>query len=235
MKSIAVFVPVYNEEGIVEKNIKKLYHEIKKLSSCFEIILVDDGSKDSTPKILKKLAKKFKEIRYQRYDSGPSRRENLAEAMKKSDRDIIVFTDVDLSVGPEYLKKLIGEIKKGADISTGSRYRGISAKRTLFRRALSICYNKFLRIYFKSRIMDHQCGFKAYKREVIQGLINEAGYDKKFVRGWFWDAEILLRAQKRGYKITEFPVRWIMGKESSFCFRREIKMIRYVLELKKRL
>jgi len=140
-----------------------------------------------------------------------------------------------LATNLRHLKRLLEEVKEGADISIGSRYMGISAKRTFLRRAMSVVYNTFIRIYFGSKIRDHQCGFKAYKRDVIHRLIDKAGYDKKLIRGWFWDAEILIRAQKEGYKIAEFPVEWICGESSSFKFRREIKLLKYVIKLKSRL
>ena len=63
-------------------------------------------------------------------------------------------------------------------------------------------------------------------------LINEMGYDKNMVRGWFWDAELLIRAQKRNYKIVVIPVKWVCGEKSSFNLKRELKAIPYLIKLK---
>jgi hypothetical protein len=71
---------------------------------------------------------------------------------------------------------------------------------------VSFVYNNMIRFLFRSRLKDHQCGFKSFRRWVILRLVKEAGYNKN--RRWAWDTEILLRAQRDGYRINEFPVQW---------------------------
>jgi len=233
---ISFFVPIYNEERILYTHIKRLLDNIKKITHNFEMIIVDDNSSDNSPDICKKLAKKIKNIRYLRYNIGPSRRENLAKSFKKAKGDIIALIDTDLSVDPIFMGRLFKEIADGADISTGSRYLKRSyVERTITRRIISYFYNLFIRFYFKSHIHDHQCGFKAFRRDVILDLVDDMGYDSKFVRGWFWNAELLIRAQKKSYKVVEFPVRWVHGQKSEFNLKRELRMIPYLLRLRKRL
>ncbi|MBI5072372.1 glycosyltransferase [Candidatus Woesearchaeota archaeon] len=232
---ISLFIPCYNEEKMIEENIKKIYETLRKLKKPFELIIVNDGSTDKTEFIAKRFAPKQKEIKYMFYENGPSRRENLAEAMKKAKGEIIVFMDLDLSVDLVYLPKLIESIEAGNDVAIGSRYKGVQARRTLGRKIISTIYNFIMQTYLKSKIHDHQCGFKAFKKEKLLPLLEEIGYDSKFERGWFWDVELLVRAQKKGYKIDEFSVQWHAGKQSSFDLKRELKMLPYVLKLKWRI
>ncbi len=233
---VSLFLPVYNEERILGKNISKIFDVLKELRKNFEIIIVDDGSSDNTHKACKKMCANNNRIRYIRYNNGPSRRENLAKSFKKAKGDIIAFMDMDLATDISHTKRLFEEIEKGADIAIGSRnIRKAYIKRTLFRRSISYLYNLFMRIYFNSHILDHQCGFKAFKKDVILNLIQEMDYDYKFIRGWFWDTELLLRAQKKHYKIIELPVRWKMGEKSEFNVNRELRMIPYILKLKNRI
>src|SRR3989344_4708815 len=117
----SIFIPVYNEEKILEKNILKVKNKMSEFYDNFEIIIVDDGSTDSTSRIAKHLSNK---------------------------NDIVI----------------------------GSRYSGISAKRSLFRRAISVIYNLFLKTVFGSKIKDHQCGFKAFRRDRFIELAEAAGY-----------------------------------------------------------
>jgi len=201
----------------------------------FNIYIVDDASSDRTKSIGKSLAGKNPKIIYVRFERGPSRRENLALAFKKSKNEVIVLMDIDLSVNLRYLQKILEKIEKGSHISTGSRYMGINAKRTLSRKIISIVYNKFIRVYFGSKIKDHQCGFKAFRREVLLEVLKDMGYDKSMKRGWFWDAELLIRAQNKGYKVSEVPVHWSAGEQSSFNFKREMRMLNKLLNLKKEL
>ncbi len=231
---LSVFIPVCNEEKSLEFNIKKIYEALKDTGKSFELIIVDDTSTDLTPAIAKKLAKN-KDIRYIRCEGGPSRRENLAQEFKKAKAELIIYMDSDLAVDLKHLLELIYYSKK-ADIATGSRYMKESKiKRKFYRLIISKLYNAFLRILFNSKAQDHQCGFKAIKKKVALDLIKEMGYDKKLQRGWFWDAELLIRAQKRHYRIAEFPVTWAYGKKSSFSIMRELKMIPYVIKLRFRI
>ncbi|MFA6461378.1 MAG: glycosyltransferase [Candidatus Woesearchaeota archaeon] len=232
---VSLFLPVYNEEKIIKENVLKLYHLFKENEPLFEIVIVDDNSKDKTGELSKELASAYSEIRYLHFDNGPSRRENLAEAFKQANYPIVSFCDVDLATDPQHFPKLINAIREGNDISSGSRYMGIPPAREKKRLIISKLYNFSLRTYFGSKMRDHQCGFKAYNKERLMPLITEAGYDSRFKRGWFWDAEILIRAQKKKYTIYEFPVNWNCGKQSSFNLKRELRMLGYVLKLKWRL
>lgn len=231
----SVFVPCYNEEKRLKRNILCIYTALRELKKPFELIIVDDGSTDTTQIIGKQLAKKYQEIHYQFYTNGPSRRENLGKAFRTAKGRIIAFMDLDLSADLSALTILFSSIEKGNSIAIGSRYKDQKAERSLFRLLISGVYNLFMRAYFGSSLKDHQCGFKAFDRKILFVLLDEIGYDSKFVRGWFWDTELLLRAQKKGFSIDEFPVIWREGKESTFSFGRELKMVPYVLRLKWRL
>lgn len=230
-KEVSVFIPAYNEEEIIENNIQRIYDYLKNEFKYFELIIVDDSSKDKTSEIARKLSQETN-IQYARFENCPSRRENLAVSLKRAKYDIVVFMDLDLATDLSYLKDLINNIQNGNDISIGSRYKGIKPKRELYRLIISKVYNLFMRIYFGSNILDHQCGFKAFKKEVLLELIEEMGYDTDLTRGWFWDAELLIRAQKKGYRISEMPIKWQFGKKSTFNMQRELKMLGYVLKLR---
>lgn len=232
---LSVFVPCYNEEQRLEKNILIIYRMLLTLKKPFHLIIVDDGSNDSTPLLGKLLAEKHKEIIYQYYSNGPSRRENLGKAFYTAQGSIIAFMDLDLSADIASFPRLIASIEQGNDIAIGSRYKGVRAKREFGRKIISIVYNAFMRLYFGSTLADHQCGFKAFSKEKLIPLLDAMGYDDSLIRGWFWDVELLVRAQKKGYAIDEFSVSWKFGKQSSFDFKRELKMLPYVLKLRWRL
>ena len=72
---------------------------------------------------------------------------------------------------------------------------------------------------------DFTCGFKAFRKEVIVGLVERLGYDRTGRRGWFWDAEMLIRTQREGLRISEIPVVWSAAQESTFSFRREMYFV----------
>jgi len=230
---LSVFVPAYNEEAALEGNIRKITAALK--GTEFELIIVDDSSEDRTQEIGRRLADEDKRVKYLRFEGGPTRRENLAKSFREAGGEHIAFIDADLSAGPEYLAIMDGMLADW-DIVIGSRHLPDSqTKRHLLRRLFTAAAGAFTRTYFNSRISDFQCGLKAFRREVIIGLSEEAGYDGTMRRGFAWDTEILLRAHKRGYRIAEIPVKWTEAGKSSVKPMRDWRMIPYVLALKKRL
>ncbi|MBW3003735.1 glycosyltransferase [Candidatus Woesearchaeota archaeon] len=232
---ISLFIPMYNEEHVIEQSIPKVLEFLRTVPKDIKLIMLDDGSTDRTPELAKSLTEKYDKLYYQRHN-GPSRRENLAQAMAQQDSDIIMFMDMDLSTDLCHIPELITQIENGYDIATGSRHvKGSKVKRNFSRYFISHGFKIFIKLYFGSKINDHECGFKAFKKEVIKDLVNELGYDHKKERKMFWDTEMFLRAQRKGYRIKEIPIRWTEGKKSALRIRTELSMLPYILRLRKRL
>jgi glycosyltransferase AglD len=232
MKGFSLFIPAYNEENVLEKNIRRVDDHLKTFLSNYEIIIIDDTSKDKTPDICKQLSNEH--IRYIRYETGPSRRENLGKSIPEARYDWIGFIDIDLATDIGHMKDLIEKLDT-YDVVLGSRYKGIRPKREWWRLSISKTYNSIIQILFRSKVNDHNCGFKAFRKEKIEKLMKQMKYDKSFTRGWFWDAELLIRTQKNKFSLIEIPVRWKAGKQSSFNWKRELKMIPYIIKLRIRL
>ncbi|MGV8163173.1 MAG: glycosyltransferase [Candidatus Nanoarchaeia archaeon] len=227
-----IFIPVYNESENLEKNLKKVRNYLDNQNISSAITIVNDNSSDNTKKILNNIKKKYA-LNILNYSQGPSRRENLARAMSESRAKYIIFMDFDLATDIKHLPELIRELKKGNDVVIGSRYLPQSVlKREKHRLLISKPYNLFMRIYFGSKIKDHQCGFKGFNAVKFKKIQTKMGYDQKYKRGWFWDVEFLVRAQKDKYKIMEIPVNWTAGKKTSFNIRRELRMVPKMLGLR---
>ncbi|KKH15892.1 dolichol-P-glucose synthetase [Methanosarcina mazei] len=118
-----------------------------------------------------------------------------------------------------YLEKLIRAVSTdGYDFATGSRIMPESdAKRPFKREFASRGYNSMVRLLLHSKLYDHQCGFKAFRRGPLLELLDEIENQH-----WFWDTELLVRAQHRGYRVLEFPVYWRHGGSSKVNFAKDI-------------
>lgn len=228
---IKIFIPAYNEEAFIEKNLRYMYKRFTDLlKEEFILYLVNDGSTDRTGEIIDSL--NLKNLIHLRC-KGPTVRENLAKMIFKhgNDGDLIFFMDADLSTNMSAIPQLLAAINNGYDIAIGSRYiKGSRLMRTPYRFFISKVFNLFLRFYFFSRINDHECGFKLFKASVIKDIIKDLGTN--LLRRAFWDSEMLIRAQQKKYKIKEVPVSWVEGPKSYISVNKEKSMVPYILFLK---
>ncbi len=181
-------------------------------------MIAEDGSTDGTSELASKLAERYTSVKHLHSDERLGRAGGLTRAFKESKGEILAFMDVDLATDIGHLEELIGAIRDGFDIAVGSRLMEKSdVKRSFKRTFLSKGYNFMVRSLLKSKIRDHQCGFKAFNREVLFTIIDELDDER-----WFWDTELLVLAQRKGYRIHEFPVRWIDGEMTKVDIPRDI-------------
>ncbi len=200
---ISIIFPAHNEAEKIEEAVLRTAEEAKKLRLDFEIIIAEDGSTDGTDEIASRLAETYDFVKHLHSDERLGRGEALRRALKESRGDVVIYMDADLSTDISHLKDLVDNIKD-YDIVIGSRLlRESDAKRPLSREIPSRVYNFLVRFLLKSNIRDHQCGFKALKRNAAEDL-----FFKVKDNHWFFDTELLILAQRKGYRIKEIPVRW---------------------------
>jgi glycosyltransferase involved in cell wall biosynthesis len=228
---VSLLIPVYNAQSLIGKNIRKSYEALLSLNDDFEIIIVDDNSNDKSYRFKRLIDRARvvtgKDVKYLSYTKGPSRRENLGQAFFSVKHEIAGFIDADFSCDVGYLIEAVNILnKESADIVIGSRYiKGAETRREIGRRIISFLYNSTIRILFGSSVKDHQCGLKVFRMSSVKQILTDMGYDAKFIRGWFWDAELLIRAQRKRLKIIEFPVKWRCADSSTFSLKRELKSL----------
>jgi glycosyltransferase AglD len=143
-------------------------------------------------------------------DERQGRGRALNRAFKASRGEILGYIDVDLATDMNHLKELIQSIRDGYDFATGSRMLPESNVKRSFKRGFaSKGFNYLARLVLGSKLYDHQCGFKSFRREVLFSLID----DIKDTH-WFWDTELFVRAQRKGFKVKEFPIVWKQGGQT---------------------
>lgn len=209
--TVDVVIPVYNEEQSLEGSITTLREFLQQVCPYrWRIVIADNASTDRTLEVAKSLSHLHPEVDYIHLDQK-GRGRALRRAWLESEADVVSYMDVDLSTDlGAFLPLIDGLIKEGYEIGIGSRlYRGAQVERQLKREIISRCYNLLIKLMFRNKFSDAQCGFKALTRKAVQDLVPIVKD-----QGWFFDSELLLRAEQRGYQVYEVPVTWIDDPDS---------------------
>jgi glycosyltransferase involved in cell wall biosynthesis len=206
-----IAVPVYNEERVLEANVRALHAQVReRIPFATRITIVDNASEDATRLIGMRLAATLDGVRFVHIpEKGRGRA--IRTVWMASDARVLAYMDVDLSTRLESLTALIAPLLLGSsDIAIGSRLiRGARVTRSPEREVISRAYNLLLRTVLHTRFRDAQCGFKAVRAQVAHDLV-------PMVRdqGWFFDTELLVVAQRAGLRIHEIPVEWVEDPDS---------------------
>src|SRR5438105_2934269 len=209
---VDIVIPVHNEERGLRVSVLRLHAYLTPQFPCSaRITIADNASTDSTPAVAAELAEELPEVRVLRLkEKGRGRA--LAAAWLTSDARVVAYMDVDLSTDLSALLPLVAPVMSGhSDVSIGSRLaRGARVVRGLKRELISRCYNLLLRVSLGVKFGDAQCGFKAMRADVARRLVPEVKN-----RNWFFDTELLVVAQRAGFRIHELPVAWTEDSSSS--------------------
>lgn len=216
IKEISVFFPAYNEEKNIERTVLLADKVLKKFAEEYEIIVVDDGSKDKTGEIVKKLASQNKRIRLVTHKKNKGYGHAVRSGFKNSKYEWIVFTDsdgqFDFSEFPNFIST---QRETNADLVVGYyRKRQVSFKRKLNTSLWQI----IIRILFGLKVKDIDCGFKLIRKNVIDYMNLESE------RGAFISTEFLVKAKAGKHKIAEIPVTHY-ARESGEATGSDIKVI----------
>ena len=207
---VLIAVPTYNEADVIEDNIKRLREFlISNLDHDYEIVVADNASADNTVAKVMTLSETYSEVKWIHLDQK-GKGGAIKKVWSENDADIVVLVDADLSPDVSAFPQLIAALDDGYDVAIGSRFlKGSQVKRSFKRTFLSRGYNLLLRLLFRARFSDAQCGFKAMKKRAFLELLPAIKNNE-----WFFDTELLIRSQRRGLKIKEIPINWVERRES---------------------
>ncbi len=211
--SLEIVLPVLNEERDLAPAVETLaaYMTDSLGEYDWRIVIADNGSTDSTPAICRKLSQENKRVDFIRLEER-GRGRALKRAWAESDADIVGYMDVDLSTRLDALPDLVRSVHhEGYEIAIGSRLaRGARVVgRPLKRELISRAYSLLVRAMFWTGFVDPQCGFKVLNRRTADSVVGVAQD-----LGWFFDSEMLIVAEKNGYRIREVPVYWTDDPDS---------------------
>ena len=211
-ESVEVVVPVYNEEAALPESIPALCAYLETYFPYrWSVVIADNASTDNTLAVARKLATAYHSHVSVMHLEEKGRGRALKAAWSTSEADIVAYMDVDLSTNLWSFLPLVAPLATGhSDVAIGSRLlKGAMVTRRWKRELISRCYNLLIKAMFGNGFSDAQCGFKAIKRSVAKELLPWVEDNE-----WFFDTELLLLAEERGYRVSEVAVDWIEDLDS---------------------
>jgi len=205
--TLNVVIPVYNEEAELLSHTETLIGFLTNYLQDFDwsITIADNASTDKTLHIARNLSKKYKTVHVLHLDQK-GRGRAVKRAWLENNADVHCYMDVDLSSDLKNLPPLVRSLLRGYDIAIGTRNARNS--RVYGRSFLRICTSKIyiflIKFVFWIQFSDAQCGFKAITDKAAKQLLPHV-----IDNAWFFDSELLILAEKLGYRIYEEPVTWI--------------------------
>jgi glycosyltransferase involved in cell wall biosynthesis len=202
----SIVVPAYNEGARIGATLEQILNHVRKEHWNAEVVIVDDGSRDSTLDIANQFAALHPAVRILRNPGNQGKGYSVRHGMLQARGGILLFTDADLSSPISEAGKLFAALESGADVAIGSRWLDPSLqfqRQSMKRQALSRVYNLFLRMVLLFPYRDTQCGFKAFTRDAAARI-----FPRQRIMRWGFDPEILYLAHCLGLKVAEVPVAW---------------------------
>lgn len=207
---LSLIIPAYNEEKIIKFTLKKTLNYFRDKKYTWEIIVVDDGSKDSTSLIARKLL--TKNVALLKIDKNKGKGRALHKGVLRANGKYILYMDSDLSVPLKNIDFFYKKLKKVGGVVIASRRlkeSKIEVHQPRLRENMGRVFTFITRAAMGVKVSDFTCGFKGFERKAAKLI-----FSKSKINRWAYDAEIIFLAKKLGFRITELPVHWSNRKDT---------------------
>lgn len=206
MPHLSVIIPAYNEEKRLPTTLESVHAFLSETGQDFEIIVVDDGSSDSTKAVVNDFAGTHCSVRLIAHTPNMGKGYSVREGMLKAQGEYLLLDDADGASPIAEVVRLLSAIEAGADVAIGSRAKPgdeTVVKALSHRKHIGNTFNLIVQSSLLPGIQDTQCGFKLFKRDVAMDLFSIARLNR-----YAFDVEILYLARMKGYEIAEVPINW---------------------------
>ncbi len=202
---LSLVLACYNEAQHLEASFAEIRDTLEQARFPFEILFVDDVSRDRTREILASIvaAHPWLPLRTILHEKNRGRGASVTDGFRAARGRVTGYIDVDLEVHSRYIPSLVRAIDNGADVATLRRIYAFQV-RSLDRYFMSRGYSYLVRRLLNVGIADTETGYKFFRRETLLPLLDEIRDG-----GWFWDTEFMVRAARRGLKMVEIPGAYI--------------------------
>lgn len=218
---LSLVIPAYNEADTIEQTIDGIDENVVDACESYEIIVVDDGSRDGTSEVLKRLSAERPDVRCLATGTNKGKGYAIREGCLMANGEYILFMDADRDLNGDRIGTFLQQIREtDADVVIGSKRHPESAVTyPLKRRILSKGYSLFIRVLFGLQVTDTQVGMKVLHRQVVEDVM-----PLLLVERYAYDVELLALAKKFEYTITEAPVTLDFDGRSSIDWKAVLRI-----------
>jgi len=227
MVSISVFFPCYNEQENVGRTVEKALEVLERLNADFEAIIVDDGSSDDTGRIADEIAGRDGRVKVVHHEGNLGYGAALRSGFKAAIKELVFYTDGDGQFDINEMPPLLALMERYDIVSC---YR-LNRRDPIIRKINGWCWTRLVCLMFGLKIRDIDCAFKLYKREIFDKIELSS-------TGALIDAEILARAARKGYRITQKGVHHYprtSGAQSGANLRVILRAFKELFKLQRRI
>ncbi|MBI4034145.1 MAG: glycosyltransferase family 2 protein [Candidatus Brennerbacteria bacterium] len=204
---LSVIIPAYNEAKRIPLTLIDVDRLLRETDYSYEILVVNDGSEDSTAEVVSRFAGLVKGLRLIDNKENHGKGFVVRQGMLEAKGALRLFMDADNSTSVDQVNKMLPYFKEGYDVVIGSRdIKGaeLVPPQPFYKRTLGNVGNLIIQTLLLPGIWDTQCGFKCFSEEAAVKVFSIAKINR-----WGFDVEALALAKKMGYRIKEIPVRWV--------------------------
>ena len=204
--ALSVVLPIYDEALVLDQTFAVLLPFLEALGGSFEVVCVDDGSRDDSLAILRRRAATDPRIRVDALPHNRGKGAAVRQGMLLAEGERIVFMDADLSTPLEDFRGFLGALDSEYEVVIGNRRAPgshITRHQPWIRETLGKGFTILTRTLLAPGVHDFTCGFKGFRREAAREIFRRSTLD-----GWAFDAELVVIAQELGFKLAQVPVAW---------------------------
>ena len=227
---LSVVVPAYDEEKLIKSTLIEIENFLSARTYNYEIVIVDDGSKDKTFSIVKSLQSDFKNLIIIKNDKNRGKGYSVKKGILSAKGKFRLFMDADNSTSIDQFANFIPFLEDGCDIVIGNRAlknSKIKKRQSFYKELFGNIGNKLIRLFAVSKISDTQCGFKCFSSKSAQNIFPKLTIDR-----WGFDIEILAIANHLGCRVKTVPVIWENREKTRVRNRDYLFTLKELLKIK---
>lgn len=223
---LSLTLACYNEGATLKDSLEKISKVLEDTKLSYEVLCIDDKSKDDTPTYLADFSKGKRNWKVFFHDENKGRGATVKEGILKSKGEAVGYIDVDLEVSAVYIPEFVRQVREGADVVIATRVYKI-APSNLLRSLSTVCYAALARWILKHGLRDSEAGYKFFSRKKILPVLKKCQNDH-----WFFDTEILIRSIDYGLVIRQIPVLFLKRQDKKSTVNLVSDTFKYLKELR---